>query len=78
MVAVLKPIEARALSAPIYDNSNLSVRDWWVTDNARALVDYWQACGGDDLTEDFEGFVWTQWDRETARRSEYRNTLRQS
>jgi len=74
--AQLKLIEARALTAPTYDNSNLSVRDCWVVDNASALLDYWQACGGAAM-DDFEGFVLVQWDRQTARRDELSNTLRQ-
>jgi hypothetical protein len=75
MSAQLKPVEL-AIVAPTYNNANLSMRDWWVTDNAAALVDYWQACGGTDPDADFESFCWVQWDRQTAIKHERCNTLR--
>ena len=81
MVAVLKPIEVRAIAAPVYDNSNLSVRDYWVSDNTAALLSWWRECErlSDEPSHpgDFERFLWAQWDRETARRGEHANTLRQ-
>lgn len=80
MVAVLKPVEARAVSLPVYDNSNLSRREDWILDNAHALKAWWDACESksDEPSRpgDWDAFCWCQWDRQTAIRNERGNTLR--
>lgn len=82
MNAQLKPIEAQAVALPVYDNTNLSVRDYWIDDNRAALLSWWRECErlSDEPSHpgDFERFLWAQWDRQTARRHDNRNTLRQA
>lgn len=76
MNAVLK-IEARAITAPAYDNTNVSRQGWWVADNISKLRDYWHAFGPGGDSKDWDSFCYTQWDRETTRKQDNRNTLRQ-
>ena len=81
MVAVLKPIEARVLTPPCYDNTNLSRREDWILDNAFRLKEWWDACESqsDEPSRpgDWDAFCWSQWDRQTAIRYEHSNSLRQ-
>lgn len=77
MNAVFK-IEALAVEAPTYDNSNLMWRSAWVHDNYEALRAYWLSLEGEGTDEDWDRFTWVQWDRQDAIKHENRNTLRQS
>ena len=81
MSAVLKeapaPIAAKVITAPRYDNTNLSNRGWWVADNISVLRDYWHAMGPGGDMKDWDNFCWTQWDRQDALKHENRSTLRQ-
>jgi hypothetical protein len=81
MNALLKPIEARALIPPTYNNENLSRREDWILDNAVALASWWASCESvsDEPSRpgDWDAFCWSQWDRQTAIKHEGRNTLRQ-
>lgn len=76
MNAQLRPIEARAIAAPIYDNANLLWRSAWIHDNYQKLRDYWTSLEGEGSDEDWDAFTWTQWDREMTRKSDSRSTLR--
>lgn len=81
MNAQLKPIEARAVDLPVYDNTNLSRHEDWKLDNAFALKRWWDACENLDdeppRPGDWDAFCWSQWDRQMAIRNEHGQTLRQ-
>lgn len=74
---VLYRIEARAVTAPRYDNENLSRSDWWVADNISILRDHWHSLPGEGNATDWKNFCLNQWERETTRQSGNANTLRQ-
>lgn len=79
MVAVLKPIEARAITRPTYDNKNVEHVCLWVRDNRPALLEYYKALGkslpvdeDNNLTafakaQAFCAFCQCEHDRETGR-----------
>lgn len=77
MNAQLKPIEARAVEAPTFDNDNLMWRSAWVHDNHQKLWDYWRSLEGEGSDADWDAFTWTQWDRQMTRKDENRSTMRQ-
>lgn len=79
MNARLKPIEARCVEIPSYDNTMLGWQSDWIADNRDALLTRSLISTlGDAVTEaDFDLFCQSQHDIELARRDEFKNTLRQ-
>ena len=64
MNALLKPIEARAVSRPKYDNTNVAKGAVWMSDNWLRLREYWASLGGQGQDPQFFQFTVVQWDRE--------------
>lgn len=64
-------ITIRPLVRPQFDNSHIQFRGMWELDNAKALADYWTACGNalgmteEDLTE-FGLWLRHQWEQEKS------------
>jgi len=79
MVAVLQPIQTRAIERPTYDNTHVEHVCIWVRDNRAALLDYYKTLGralpadeDNNLTafakaQAFCAFCQCQHDRETGR-----------
>ncbi len=79
MNALLKPIEARAIERPTFNNDNLGSVSKWTHDNYQALRDCYKALGkalpslADDNADGWrhaQGFcswIACQWDREIYR-----------
>ena len=74
MNAQLKPITARAIERPTYDNEFLGYADDWFFANSAALIAWWNAGEKDD--RDFDSFVRSQHDIELQRRDDNRRSLR--
>lgn len=80
MNAQLKPITARAIERPTYENRNLDKGALWVRDNDATLREYYTALGrtlpqgSDDRllefsrAQNFIAFAQCQWDGERLRR----------
>ena len=76
MNAQLKPIEARCVGRPRYDNTHVTKGALWMRDNDAALKGYYADLGGrlpkpedDNITafgraQKFLSFAACQWDRE--------------
>jgi hypothetical protein len=79
MVAVLKPIESRAIERPKFDNTQIKHVCLWVRDNQKALQGYYAELGktlpadeDNNLTgfakaQAFAAWVQCQHDRESGR-----------
>lgn len=58
MNAVLKPITARAIEKPRYDNRHLSDPLLWLIDNATALDNFWCSLSDTYGRPDLDYFRW--------------------
>lgn len=77
MNARLKPL-ASPVRRPEYDNTNVSVRDWWIADNLWRLLDWYmlgsEACATPAELSDFDLFARSQHELMLTRREEHRRT----